>query len=79
VDDHTKSVTRVFNFEGEIQPGNILQPFAERLALPNLESKQMNVNPRLGLCHFSMLKGPRNFLDTSEHSKDYRVVLGKFL
>jgi len=37
-----------------------LQPFAKRLALPNAESKHMNINPRLALCHFSTLKCPRN-------------------
>src|ERR1700678_3742459 len=37
-----------------------LQPFAKRLALPNSESKQLNVNPSLGLCHFSKLKAAGN-------------------
>ena len=37
-----------------------LQPFAKRLALPNSESKQINVNPSLGLCHFSKLKAAGN-------------------
>ena len=40
----------------------VLQPFAKRLALPNSESKQMNINPRLGFHHFSTLEGSRNLV-----------------
>jgi hypothetical protein len=39
--------------------------FAKRLTLPNSESKQIKVNPSIGLCHFSTLNGPGIYLDAS--------------